>query len=345
MTGVRGPGSAKRGSRWLVCGIAGAALDGEERSLLEELQPAGVVLFARNVADRGQLASLVCELRGLASRPYLAIDLEGGRVNRLEALIGPLPSAADAARAGASAVRALADAAGAACAHFGIGVDLAPVVDVARAEGFLASEARCLGSSPGQVRAMAAAFLAGLEAFGVAGCLKHYPGLGGGRVDSHRELPVLDESVRGDSEVFHELATSGRAVMVAHAVAAALGEVASPASLSRTVVGRLRARAAPILADDLEMGALSAHGTIAERAAAALAAGCDQVLVCNALDARRAVAVHVDDAAARDPSLAATLRESAARSAGFGQSKLGDVAWERVLELAARSRALAGMAQ
>jgi beta-N-acetylhexosaminidase len=345
MTGVRGSGSGERQNPWLVCGIAGVALDGEERDLLEELQPAGVVLFARNVADRGQLASLVRELRGLASRPYLAIDLEGGRVNRLEKLVGPLPSAADAAKVDASAVRALAEAGGAACAHFGIGVDLAPVADVARLEGFLASEARCLGSSPDQVRAMAAAFLEGLEAFGVAGCLKHYPGLGGGTVDSHRELPLLDESAREDSEVFHDLAAPGRAVMVAHALAPALGEAASPASLSRTVVGRLRPRAAPILADDLEMGALSAHGTIAERAAAALAAGCDQVLVCNALAARREVALHVEAAAARDPSLAAMLRESAARSAGFGQRKLADVGWDRVLELAARARALAGVAR
>jgi beta-N-acetylhexosaminidase len=326
---------------FLACGVAGLALDVEERRLLSELQPAGVVLFARNVADRGQLASLVRQLRALPSRPYIAIDLEGGRVNRLERLIGPLPSAADAARAGAHAVRALAEAAGAACAHLGIGVDLAPVLDVARAEGFLASEARCFGASPDEVRTAASIFLEGLSAFGVAGCLKHYPGLGSGRVDSHRDLPLLDASVAVDCGVFRALAVPGRAVMVAHAVAPSLGEAASPASLSRTVVRRLRALAAPILADDLEMGALTAHGTIPERAAAALAAGCDQVLVCNALTARREVAAHVRAAARRDPALEATLRESAARSTGFGQAEPLQVTWDRVLQLSDRARTLA----
>jgi beta-N-acetylhexosaminidase len=329
-------------STFLVCGVAGFALDGEERRLLEDLKPGGLVLFTRNVADRDQLASLVRELRGLPSRPYVAIDLEGGRVNRLERLIGPLPAAADAARAGDHAVRALAETAGAACAHLGIGVDLAPVLDVARPEGFLASEERCLGASPDDVRTAAGIFLHGLSAFGVVGCLKHYPGLGSGRVDSHRNLPVLDETVAADCALFRALAAPGRAVMVAHALAPALGEADCPASLSRAVVGRVRAFAAPVLADDLGMGALSAHGSVSERAAAALGAGCDQVLVCNALAARREVAEHVDAAARRDPALAAMLRESAARSGGFGRDELAEVAWDSVLELADEARALAG---
>jgi beta-N-acetylhexosaminidase len=328
-------------SAFLVCGCVGLALDAEERRLLSDLKPAGVVLFARNVSDRAHLASLVRELRELPSGPYVAIDLEGGRVNRLERLIGPLPSAAEAARAGAHAVRALAGAAGAACAHFGIGVDLAPVLDVARPEGFLASEDRCLGSSVEEVRAAAEVFIEGLLEFGVSGCLKHFPGLGSGRVDSHRDLPLLDESVAADCDVFHALAAPGRAVMVAHALAPALGEAVCPTSLSRTVVGPLRAIAAPILADDLEMEALAAHGTLPERAAAALVAGCDQVLVCNALTARREVAEHVGAAARRDPVLDAALREAAARSENFGRGELAKVAWDRVLELSDRARTLA----
>jgi beta-N-acetylhexosaminidase len=330
-------------STFLACGCAGLALDAEERRLLSDLRPAGVVLFARNVSDRGQLASLVRELRELPSRPYVAIDLEGGRVNRLERLIGPLPSAAEAAQAGAQAVRALAEAAGAACAHFGIGVDLAPVLDVARPEGFLALEGRCLGSSVEEVRAAAGLFLEGLTAFGVSGCLKHFPGLGSGRVDSHRDLPLLDESVAVDFDIFRAFAAPGRAVMVAHALAPALGDGACPTSLSRTVVGWLRTFAAPVLADDLEMEALAAHGTLPERAAAALVAGCDQVLVCNALTARREVAEHVGAAARRDPVLDAALREAAARSGNFGRGELAEVAWDRVLGLADRARALGGV--
>jgi len=327
---------------FLACGVAGPELDAEERRLLSELQPAGVVLFARNIADHEQLASLVRELRELPSSPYVAIDLEGGRVNRLEGLVGPLPAAADAARAGVHAVRALAEAAGAACAHFDIGVDLAPVVDVARPEGFLAVEGRCFGSSSAEVRVAARVFLEGLSVFGVTGCLKHYPGLGSGRVDSHRDLPLLDETVFEDRDLFRSVAGRGQAVMVAHALAPALGEAACPTSLSRTVVVRLRAFAAPILADDLEMGALSSYGSLPERAAAALGAGCDQVLVCNALPARQEVAEHVHATARRDPVLAATLRLAAVRSGGFGKNEVADVEWDRVLELADRARALAG---
>ena len=109
------------------------------------------------------------------------------------------------------------------------------------------------------------------------------------------------------------------------------------------MAGRLSGRGCgPVVADDLEMGALARFGSIPERAAAALGAGCDQVLVCNALHVRAAVASHVASAAGRDPALSAALRAGAARVAGFGRGELPDVAWERVLRLADRSRALAG---
>jgi beta-N-acetylhexosaminidase len=328
-------------SAFLACGVAGTVLEGEERRLLAELRPGGVTLFGRNVEGHDQLRELVAALRELPSRPYVAVDLEGGRVNRLEKVIGPLPSAAEAVRGGREAVLALAEAAASACAHFGITVDLAPVADVARPGGFLASEARCLGSAPGDVRENAALFLAGLASYGVAGCLKHYPGLGSGAVDSHRALPVLGEEAHADSEVFRALAAPGCAVMVAHALVPSLGEADLPATLSPVVVRGLPRAAGPILADDLEMGALSAFGTIPERAAAALAAGCDQVLVCNALDARRAVVEHVRETAQRDGAYAAALRGAEERVSAFGRSAVRDVGWEAVRRLAERARRLA----
>ncbi len=330
-------------SAFLVCGVSGQDLDATERALLEELRPGGIVIFARNVADRRQLADLTAQLAALPSRPYLAIDLEGGRVNRLETLIGPLPSAAEAAAAGLAAVRALGEAAGGACAHFGIGVDFAPVVDVGRPDGWLRSEARCFGATEVEVQSAAAAYLEGLERFGVRGCLKHYPGLGSGRVDSHKDLPLLDDSAAAESELFHALLTPGRAVVVAHALAPALGEAACPASLSRTVVGRLqRFDPGPVIADDLEMGALAEFGSIPERAAAALGAGCDQVLVCNAMDAREEVAARIASTARRDPALAVALRTSEARVSGFGCGERPDVSWDRVREVADLARTLGG---
>ncbi len=325
----------------LVCGVAGTALDAGERELLVRLGPGGVILFARNVESREQLAALTGELRALPSHPAVAVDLEGGRVNRLRPLLGELPSPGRAAAAGAEAVRALGEAAGLACAHFGIDLDYAPVVDVARPGGWLTAEDRCLGAAPLEVAGAAAAYLEGLEASGVRGCLKHFPGLGSGRVDSHRELPVLDDEVVADGAVFRRLAAPRRAVMVAHAVAPALGEPLRPASLSEVVVAPLAAGpSALVVADDLEMGALARFGSLGERAAAALLAGCDQVLVCNALVEREAVAAHLAAWRRRSATLDARMLAAEARVAAFGQARPAAVSWERVEAAAARARRL-----
>ena len=330
---------------WLVCGVAGTFLADDERKLLEELRPGGVILFARNVEGREQLAALAAQLGDLSSRPYVAIDLEGGRVNRLEALLGPLPSPAESAAAGSRAVAALGAALGAACAHFGIGVDFAPVLDAACSDGFLAREQRCLGAHAGEVARGAAELLGGLEARGVAGCLKHYPGLGTGRVDSHRELPVLEDGVVDEEATFRLLSAPGRAVMVAHAVAPSLGDALRPASLSPVVVGRLATvSCGPVIADDLEMGALAVHGSLGERAAAALLAGCNQVLVCNALAERTEVVEHVRRWAGRDARLARALDRASGRVAGFGRGPLAPVSWDEARRAADEARALAGSA-
>ena len=188
------------------------------------------------------------------------------------------------------------------------------------------------------------AFLAGLERFGVAGCLKHYPGLGSGAVDSHKDLPLLDDGAAGDERAFLALARPERGVMVAHAVAPSLGEPVLPASLSATVIGRLRGSACgPVLSDDLEMGALAAFGSFAERAAACLAAGCDQATVSNTMSARLEVVEQVLRWSAREPVLVARLRSAQRRTAGWGRGELADVEWGEVERLAERARALSGV--
>lgn len=329
-------------SGWLVCGVSGYELGEEERRGLEELAPGGVVLFARNVRDRVQLAELVAALHELPGRPYVAMDLEGGRVNRLRGPVGELPSPAQAAAAGAEAVEALGEALGAACAHFAVDVDYAPVVDVGRG-GYVGGEGRCLGATPDAVVPMAERYMAAIERFGVSTCLKHYPGLGSGQVDSHQSLPELDDQAVADEEVFLRLCAPGRAVMVAHALALSLGEAHCPASLSRAVVGRLAGYpCGPVIADDLEMGALGRFGSIPERAAAALAAGCHQVLVCNALAMRRPVVEAVRGWAEADPSLGVALRTAEYRLAAYGRSALPAVEWDEVVARATRARELAG---
>lgn len=328
---------------WLACGVSGVELEPAEQHELADLQPGGIVLFARNVRDRVQLGELVSALHELPGRPHVAIDMEGGRVNRLQSLLGPLPSPAQAAARGQAAIAALGEALGAACAHFGIDVDYAPVVDVGRG-GTIGGEGRCLGDTPAAVAAAAELYLAGIESFSVGTCLKHYPGLGSGEVDSHHALPELDDSVAGDEELFWQLASPTRAIMVAHALAPALGEPCCPASLSRAVVGRLdRCPCGPVIADDLEMGALGRYGSMAERAAAALGAGCHQVLVCNALAWRRPVVEALVGWAEADPMLAQALSAAGRRLADYGRAAVTVVAWDEVETRVARSRELAGV--
>lgn len=328
-------------SAYLACGIAGPVLGAEERELLTALRPGGVVLFSRNVVDREQVADLVADIHGLPGRPYVAVDLEGGRVNRFRALVGELPSAASAAAAGSDAVAALGRAAGAVCASLSIDVDFAPVVDVACPGGWLAREQRCFGAGPAEVAVNAALFLEALESYGVAGCLKHFPGLGSGGVDSHASLPVLADSVGAEAAVFARLTRESRAVMVAHALAPSLGEGHAPATLAPRVVARLGERCGPVIADDLEMGALAAYGSLAERAAAALAAGCHQVLVCNALDVRAAVVEHIEAWRGREPRLAQALEAGRLRLSGFARRGPERVSWSEVERRVEEARRLA----
>ena len=331
-------------NHFLACGVAGSELAESERQLLRELAPGAVVLFARNVASRAQLAALVEELRSLPEPPVVAIDLEGGRVNRLHGVLGALPSAAEAAAAGVPACHALGEAAGAACAYFGIDLDFAPVLDVASPGGWLAGEGRCWGRDGASVSRCAGAFLAGLESYGVRGCLKHYPGLGSGGVDSHLELPVLGGGVREEEKVFRTLAAPHRAVMVAHALSPQLGEAFAPASLSATVVGRLaKLPCGPVLADDLEMGALAGWGGVRERGVAALAAGCDQVILSNLLEERASLAAYVNRAAAGDYRLAARLQVGRRRVDAFQHGvELRPVSWGEVERAADTACRLAG---
>lgn len=331
-------------NHFLACGTGGRELDDGERRLLTELQPGSVVLFARNVASREQAIALVDELHALPGSPLVAIDLEGGRVNRLRALVGELPSAAAAAAAGVDACRALGEAAGSACAHLGVDLDYAPVLDVAWPDGWLAREGRCWGRDAAAVERFARAFLEGLEGYGVRACLKHYPGLGSGVVDSHRELPVLGDGVREEERTFAALASPQRAAMVAHAMCPQLGEACAPASLSRRVVQRLVGLGCGlVLADDLEMGALAGWGGIGERGAAALAAGCDQVILSNLMDERQPLVEHVRRAAVDDAGLATLLERGRARFEAFRPGLCRPrVDWDEVERAADRARRLAG---
>jgi beta-N-acetylhexosaminidase len=274
-------------SRLFGVGIAGPTIDPNERAILERHPPRAVILFKRNVESERQVADLAADIGTLAGRPFLAIDQEGGPVDRLRELAGPFPSFHDVAQAGLA--RRAGELAGEACARSGVRLDLAPVVDrrlPGAGETVLGD--RAAAEEPDRIIAAAGDFLHGLHSRGVAGCLKHFPGLGRASRDTHRALPFLpedEEEQERDLAPFRALKELAGAIMVSHA--ASTGE-RLPASLSSETATRLLRGAIGFegvaFSDDLEMGALALFGDLAERSAAAVRAGCDLIFVCSRLE-------------------------------------------------------------
>ncbi len=302
----------------LVVGLPGTTVTDDDKALLERVRPAGVILFSRNIETPAQTRELVADLENLEPLPFVTADLEGGTVNRLSALWGDLPAPAEAAAAGRRAMRALGEAAGAACRCLGIQLDLAPVVDLDCPGGCLGGQGRCLGSDPDRVVVLARIFNEGLGIWGVSGCSKHFPGLGPVPADTHEELPILEsdeEELGRQLEVFAQLGSDFPAVMVAHVVVPGLGDAERPASLSRTVVERAAGLPGSpvVLADDLEMGALNDWGDLPERVVTAIHARNHGILICNACDRIEEIVNHLEAIAEDDPTIIVRLAEMNAR--------------------------------
>lgn len=302
----------------LVVGLPGTTITDHDRALLERVRPVGVILFSRNIESPDQAREMVAALDDLEPRPFVTADLEGGMVNRLSGLWGDLPAPAQAAAAGRRAVKALGQAAGAACRSLGIELDLAPVVDLDCPSGCLGGQGRCLGADPERVVVLAQVFNDGLASWGVAGCTKHFPGLGPVPADTHEELPTLDlrrKDLERQLAVFSELGTTYPVVMVAHVVVPELGDSDRPASLSRTVIERAATLPGSpvVLADDIEMGALDGWGDVPERVLAAVHARNHGILICNACDRIEEIAEYLEQAAIEDPAVVARIDDMAAR--------------------------------
>jgi beta-N-acetylhexosaminidase len=281
-----------RAAEQVFVGLPGPELDAHSAALLRQHQPGGVVLFGRNIKGMEQLLELVTAVRRILPEAVLAIDAEGGRVDRLKEIVGPAPPASLLARNSPS----LALQAGTWVAHalrlFDIDVDFAPVVDLDRGESDNALDDRYLGARPADVIARARAFLRGLHAGGAGGCLKHFPGLGGAGQDTHFKVSVVylpQQVLLADLDPFEALARLAGSVMVSHAIYPAYDAEKRPATLSAAIVGGLlrgRLRFDGVaFSDDLEMKALDDWGDLAERSEACFAAGCDVLLLCHTLEA------------------------------------------------------------
>ncbi|MFZ5705636.1 MAG: beta-N-acetylhexosaminidase [Pseudomonadota bacterium] len=278
----------------LFLGLAGTTLSEAERRFFGELDPAGFILFKRNVEDREQLRALTDSLRALSGRADLPIliDQEGGRVARMQPPhwpafpkaelfdrlydIAPM-TAIEAARHNAQAIATM-------LAEVGINVDCLPLLDVRQPGAHDIIGDRALGAEPLRVAAMGRAVIEGLRAGGAVGVVKHVPGHGRAMADSHVELPVVEadaEALETDLAPFIKLADAPMA-MTAHVVYPAWDPEQCASLSARIIVDIIRGRIGfdgLLMSDDLGMHALT--GDFGSRAASVLAAGCDIALHCS----------------------------------------------------------------
>lgn len=311
----------------VIFGVAGLELTPDERAFFREADPLGYILFKRNCGDRAQMRALTDSLRDLTGRADLPIliDQEGGRVARMQPPEWPaFPAGAafdalyDVAPISAiEACRASAQALGMMLAEVGVTVNCAPLLDVRQPEVTPAIGDRAFGGEPMRVAALGKAMLEGMRRAGVVGVVKHMPGHGRALVDSHLELPRVHAdaaALEADIEPFATLNDAGMA-MTCHVVFEAW-DAQRPATLSPTVISEIiRGRIGfdgLLMTDDIDMKALS--GTPGEKAAGALAAGCDVVLDCWArMDEMVEIADLIGDAT---PACRARLDRAMAGIAG-----------------------------
>ncbi|PYX12571.1 MAG: hypothetical protein DMG85_02065 [Acidobacteria bacterium] len=223
----------------LIVGFDGTATSSRLGSLLTRLQPAGVILFARNITGALQTYSLLKDCQERVSTPLFAcVDMEGGSVDRLRNVIGPSPSAADVfATRDRKLFRKHGKLIGECCRALGFNTDFAPVVDLAFEASRTVMASRVVSADPKQVIVYAREFLAGLRSAGMLGAAKHFPGLGEANLDTHYELPSVSKSWNKlwaqDLAPYRTIARELNMVLVGHASYPKVTDKGLPASLSK----------------------------------------------------------------------------------------------------------------
>ncbi len=290
--------------QFFYIGLSGPELDAEARALIEEVQPGGIIIFGRNVESAQQLRNLTDGVRELLpTNPLIGVDQEGGLVDRLRKIFTPMPSARTIRQHGDLAgARSLGRISGETLRMLGFNMNFAPVMSIMTDERDLLSNglySRSFGRSPGEVLGYTTVYLRGLQETGIIGCLKHFPGIGAGEVDSHEEMPMVSLShevlVAQDLapyiELFQRKDDRVRCVMVSHGgfpniniTKNMTGGLLEPASLSHNIVTNLLRHELGyqhlVVTDDLEMGAIAKHCEIESAVVRAFLAGEDMMLIC-----------------------------------------------------------------
>jgi len=304
----------RKAGRLLFVGLPVTRLDRHWRELLREVRPGGIILFGRNIESAEQVALLNAQIRDAAGAGvFIGVDQEGGLVDRFRDICEPAPSAKAVRDAG---IAELADRFGSLTARvlrlLGFNMNFAPVLDLSGDNEENGLRARTFGAGPEMVSLLAGAYLEGLQRGQVVAVGKHFPGLGGAKVDSHRRLPVITKTWEEIFErdlvpfmdlMFHRPDERLRAVMVSHAAFPDVSEFLQawfrrtgdpptiqglhefPATISGNVTTRLLRRILKfdglVITDDMEMGAVVQTLSVAEASLRAIEAGSDMVLICE----------------------------------------------------------------
>lgn len=243
--------------------------------------PGMVLLFSENITGREEAQELCKEIKKIKGNPLIAVDMEGGRVNRLKKIIGETPSAEELGKKSEKDVENLSYEWGVELKKLGIDVDFAPCVDLGPVKENTGLEGRIFSNIKEEVMKKGLAFLKGLHSAGILGCIKHFPGLGASEVDSHFQLPIINlkkDEVKKHIEIFYFLKNYSPIVMIAHCIYNKYDEK-YPSSLSKKIIKLLKPYKGLIISDDLEMEALSNYGNLIKRAILSLKAGCQMIII------------------------------------------------------------------
>ncbi len=275
----------------LIMGFDGVEMSAKLRTTLETLQPAGVILFARNIGEPRQTWQLLRDCQKAVATPmFLCVDMEGGTVDRLKNIIAPAPSvAAIAASANRQLFRKHGRVIGEECRALAFNTDFAPVLDLAFPASRSVLTSRTVSADPKATVVYAREFLRGLKDAHVLGCGKHFPGLGEARLDTHRELPAIAKPWKRlwEEDLYPYRALRGQLpfVMVAHAAYPAVTRDKTPASISKKWISDILRKKIGyrglIVSDDLEMGGVQAAALVGAAAVETINAGADIFLACH----------------------------------------------------------------
>jgi beta-N-acetylhexosaminidase len=332
----------------LIIGFDGTEMSPSLASLLQRVQPAGVILFARNIVSAEQTYKLLKDCQAQVEVPlFRCVDLEGGKVDRLRSAIGPAPSPADVfASRNRKLYRGHGRVIGENCRTVGFNVDFAPAMDLAFEASKSVMSSRAVSADPKETSLYAREFLAGLASSRVLGCGKHFPGLGEGTLDSHHELPVIEKPWKKlweqDLTPFRTLRRELPFIMVSHAAYPAVTRERTPASLSKKWITDILKKKIGyrglVASDDLEMGGVLSAAPLELAAVGFVKAGGDLCLICHKEEFVAGSFAEMERLFANDRAFTKRAAESVKRVLAFKKRSHGLQGWAKAPDASAVER-------